>query len=225
MERCGRRDRGCFFRHPPGGEAKRISLASDAPSYAWPCGEGVGERLWFPTDAGLFVLGPEDAAPRRVPGPPLDPDVMLEVVAEDLEGNVWAGHDDTICHAPIDSLQWSCETVPGMLRLRALRAMPSGDLWAATDSSGVWRRRKGRFEAIPASRMLASPTTRALVPSPAGGVWIVGEANCLRVAERPDLAGRMGAPGARRRLAGPSHLGSSWTWPRIPTERCGWPRT
>lgn len=59
-------------------------------------------------------------------------------------------------------------------------------MWASTVDSGVWRFRERRWEPIPAAAALNSNWTTSLRPSPAGGVWIVGEANFLRVRERLD---------------------------------------
>ena len=185
---------GHFFRHDPSGVGFRTVPVEgpNPPAYALACGEGRDGRVWFPTDGGVFVLEAGAQAPRRVPAPRPPADAIWEVAAEDGEGNLWVGLGNRVCRAPTarmlagDAAPWSCETVPGMLHLTALRVTPSGDLWAATSAAGVWRRHEGRFTRIPASDALGSPVTRALVPSPSGGLWIVGEANCVRVEERPD---------------------------------------
>jgi signal transduction histidine kinase len=206
---------GHFFRHDPSGVGFRTVRVEgpNPPAYALACGEGRDGRVWFPTDDGVFVLeagahgrrGASRAAPtcRKPSG---------RSQAEDGEGNLWVGLGNRVCRAPTarvlagDADPWSCETVPGMLHLTALRVTPSGDLWAATSAAGVWRRHAGRFMRIPASDALGSPggaRARALPlrrPLDRGG----GQLRAGGGAARQPRG--VGGAGARRGMAGAADL-------------------
>jgi signal transduction histidine kinase/ligand-binding sensor domain-containing protein len=181
-----------FLRFLPG--APPQAVPAQGPTYSVPCASGESGRLWFPTNAGLYVLGAGETAPRRVVSPPMRQaaSVLLDAVTEARDGTVWTAREEVVCHAPSLALitgadvLWTCEAAPGIGDVQGLLAMPSGDVWAASASAGVWRRHDLRWEMIPASHSLPSLTTQRLVPSPAGGVWVVGEGNFVRVAERTD---------------------------------------
>ena len=165
------------------------------PTFGFQCLSDTAGFTWFPTAEGLYSLAPGAGRPvlSSIP-PPSDSDASVAVaIAETREGEIWIGRTGEVCHSSAAALRagsktgWVCEPAGGGLPIYTLREMPSGDLWATGDGVGVMRRHAGRWESVPGAASLVSPVTYGPIPSPAGGFWIVGQGNCLRVEERPDL--------------------------------------
>jgi signal transduction histidine kinase/ligand-binding sensor domain-containing protein len=162
-------------------------------SNAGRCAAAPDGALWFPTDAGLYLLDPRATQPRLVA--PLEPEgSTFDLVYEDSRGMLWGSRDLEVCAASASAVRaghgvaWSCETRAEGLRINGLLEMPSGRLWATTADSGVLERAAGGWRPIAGSLNLPSELTVGPVPSPLGGVWIVGEGVFLRVRERTDLS-------------------------------------
>lgn len=154
--------------------------------------------LWLATAAGeLFhvpqsTMVPEAVELAALSGPPGEAILGLLV---DSEGRLWIGVGERICRGPAaavlggDPGAVSCQAVPGSLLVRTLVELPSGALWAATEERGVLRREGDGWEPIPAGASLPSPAVMNLVPSPSGGIWVLGHGFVLRVAEAPETEG------------------------------------
>lgn len=148
------------------------------------------------------------APPPEALGPVWD-GLYLSAVLEDTHGRLWVACGESVFHAPAgwvaggepgraspaagdsllrtlpESLTWIREDLPRSELVNALVETPSGALWASTLNMGVLRRRQdGNWEEIPAAAALASVRTHGLVPSPGGGIWIVGAGSIVRVEER-----------------------------------------
>lgn len=154
---------------------------------------GSGE-LWMGTQRGdLLVLEPR-GEPRRVTGPPSSgPDRWVTALTVDREDRLWLGSQETVCHASRQEVRegrapWSCQQIPGARHVHSMASMPSGALWAATEGLGVLRRESDHWERVPGSRKLPSRGVLNLVPSAAGGIWLLGHAVVQRVLERPGTA-------------------------------------
>lgn len=154
---------------------------------------GSGE-LWMGTQDGeLLVLDP-GGEPRRVTGPPSSgPDPRITALTVDREDRLWLGSQETVCHASRREVReggapWSCQQIPGARHVHSMASMPSGALWLATEGLGVLRRESDRWEPVPGSRELPSREALNLVPSSAGGIWVLSHAIVQRVLERPGTA-------------------------------------
>jgi signal transduction histidine kinase len=155
-----------------------------------PAGDG---SVWLGTTTGLFRTSLTGAPPRRVSSP-LD-GRPARVFYEAGGGRIWISDDELLCQASAASAQpgsranWSCETLGGVRTITAIVEVSAGSLWMSTEGAGVWRlAASAGWTPIPASQALPSRTILRLVPSPSGGVWVLGHGTCIRVIERPDLA-------------------------------------
>ncbi len=159
---------------------------------------GEGDALWLGGFGGLYRVdtggfGPDGrSGPRRGRGLDVPDDVVVTAAHRDDEGRLWAGVGERICRIHADSAlaapdpRWRCWTIPGAVHFTSLHQTDAGAVWAASPYLGVLRLREGRWETIPASRELPSRSVLNLVPSPSGGVWIVGHGILQRVDPRPD---------------------------------------
>ncbi|HJQ98676.1 MAG TPA: two-component regulator propeller domain-containing protein, partial [Candidatus Polarisedimenticolaceae bacterium] len=170
---------GAFTSWGPGRPHRTYNIGDT--SIGDPCVTDAEDRLWFPTSDGLWALDRGAPQPRRIPGA----DGYVRAVTMDSEGSPWFARDESVCH--VETGRVVCEVVDARASFVALRFMPSGDLWAASMGRGLYRRHAGRWEPVPGSASLGGAWILRIVPSPKGGVWIVGEGVVSRVEERRDL--------------------------------------
>ncbi|HYE96840.1 MAG TPA: two-component regulator propeller domain-containing protein [Rubricoccaceae bacterium] len=151
--------------------------------------EGPAGTLLLGTGLGLFRVEVDRMTP--IPGLPFpEAEPWVDAVRVGRADTLWVAHDETICRAPVEAAltgrtAWMCDTIPGIAHVTAFAEMPGGTLWAATNRLGVLVRRAGRWVPLPGNRALPSGFVQGLVPSPRGGVWIVGVGMALRVTEDP----------------------------------------
>lgn len=168
-----RRD-GQWVRYPLDGVvfADRCSVAPDG-------------RIWFATDAGLFVAGLGDA-PRGVT--PL-PSKRLQAVYEDRRGGLWIGWDERVCHGEAAAARrgedptWRCEDIAGSVHPTDFAETEAGTLWLGTRQAGLWYRGDDAWRPVPSARVLAGRDVRSIATSPRGGLWIATAAAITRVQE------------------------------------------
>jgi signal transduction histidine kinase len=163
-----------------GGESVAVSACAIAP----------GGTLWLTAEDRLFSKRRGDTTFSTVASPRFDERVA--VVREDSGGRLWLAAGERVCHALVERLHagapavWSCQTVEGVRHIFDLREVGSDRLWMAT-RMGVFHRGAsgGEWLLVPGSRSLSSSIVHRLVPSPSGGVWVIGEGLPLRVIDRP----------------------------------------
>lgn len=149
--------------------------------------------LWITNGLGIFSTAAE-GAPRRVASNPPDPDeaIFFRQIYEDAQRILWVAANEQICQAQASAVrtgtqvQWMCEHIPDARGISAIAEQADGHVWIATDRAGVWRQESGRWLQLPGSRSLPSYSIRGLVPSRAGGVWILGHGTVVRVVEDHD---------------------------------------
>ncbi len=148
--------------------------------------------IWLATSAGVVLTDPSGHGLRMIPVAGFGVDSpSVESVLVDRNGILWVSSGETVCHAresrlrSSDEAEWSCETIPGAVHVSGggLVEMPSGALWLSTNRLGVLRRLGGAWEPVPGVGELPSRSILSLVPSPSGGVWIVGHGALHRVTE------------------------------------------
>jgi len=172
-------------------QGRFVRYRQPTPGWANGCDRGHDGRVWIATTRGLWRTQPGQSQPVLVSHPLGDND--LGAVFEDSKGRLWLTRNGDICHTRAEtidaghSVEWFCDTIEGATSISKPIELPDGSLWAGTNMQGVWRYAEGTgWQSIPASRQLVSMSAR-LVPSPSGGVWVLGLATRLRVLPRPDL--------------------------------------
>jgi signal transduction histidine kinase/ligand-binding sensor domain-containing protein len=120
----------------------------------------------------------------------------VSVVLEDRSQRLWVSGRERMCHAPARAVragaavEWSCSPLPaGTVHLTSMVELPSGALWAASATLGVLHQTADGWEPLEENASLPMRSVLNLVPSPRGGVWLVGAGILQRVAERSDGAG------------------------------------
>jgi signal transduction histidine kinase/ligand-binding sensor domain-containing protein len=161
------------------------------------CSPASHGGIWIASGVGLKHLSADGATLSSVSTPPFPyADSLVQVVLEDRSGRLWAGSREQICHGPVEVVQsgghfeWSCQPLPeGIVHLNSLVELPSGALWASSYTMGVLRHAPGGWVRLPDNAGLAAETVLNMVPSPRGGVWLVGAGILQRVEDRGDGAG------------------------------------
>ncbi|MFW6085293.1 MAG: two-component regulator propeller domain-containing protein [Gemmatimonadota bacterium] len=156
-------------------------------------GTAEGEALWIGTEGGLYRVGTvgfgpsADSAIHRVRGFPADETARVTAVHHDAGGRVWAAAGERICRARADDAVtddepgWRCWIVPGADHFNAFHESASGRMWAASPHAGILRLRNERWEPHPGMARFRSRSVLNLVPSPSGGVWVLGHGMLHRV--------------------------------------------
>jgi ligand-binding sensor domain-containing protein/anti-sigma regulatory factor (Ser/Thr protein kinase) len=172
--------------------------------------QGVSERAWPGPDLGidgctpardggvwigyssLVYIHPQRNVRIEVE-PPLPDDQRnpRPALLHDRNDRLWAGAGTAICHAAAARLLmgerglWSCQDAASPNGVVGMVELDSGRLWAAAGPSGLleydgerWSRR--HIDDAPAQ------TVHAVVPSPRGGVWIVGAGMLIRARDTAD---------------------------------------
>ncbi|MCE9580742.1 MAG: hypothetical protein K8W52_46910, partial [Deltaproteobacteria bacterium] len=149
-------------------------------------------RVWIGTDAGVFAIDPDAAAPVRVGAPPPDATgaPLAEQIAIDARGRIWIARDAEVCVASgarAEPADWACLDVPGAVTIRDLWVAPSGALWLATRPGGLMRVVADgdggpRFEPWADGTGLPGGI-ETLAPSPRGGVWVTTPDGPRRIVE------------------------------------------
>lgn len=177
-----------IIRHP---DLARIMAAS----------RGRGAALWIGTGNGLYRVDAQGLAPpgeadfRRARGLHLADDEQVTAVVheavDDAPDRIWAAAGERICRIAADSAlaadnpAWRCWPVPGAGHFGALHRTGAGTMWAASPYLGVLRLRGEGWEPVPGAERLPSRSVLNLVPSPSGGVWLLGHGILRRVVAEP----------------------------------------
>jgi signal transduction histidine kinase/ligand-binding sensor domain-containing protein len=167
---------------------------AESPGGLYGCAEDPATGgLWLATRHGLLHSAGTRVALRWLRNLPFEErDAAVSGVLLDRERRLWVTHGDAVCRAPADSvrtarpIRWRCAVVPDALEFRDLLELPDGTIWAAAHG-GVFAHGERGWQRIAGSAELGSATVFRLVPSPAGGVWVLGHSSVLRVRPRPDL--------------------------------------
>ena len=149
------------------------------------CAPAAGGALWLLTDRALFLTRPR-GAPLRLSGPEEAEHAVHKSsqVLEDRAGTLWVTGDRQICRVEARALAassdagWRCEVLPA--KPTALVEMPDGTLWASAFGGVVLRRGRTGWLAVrrPAWE---GRTIWKVVPSAAGGAWVLGSGLLERV--------------------------------------------
>jgi signal transduction histidine kinase len=165
------------------------------------CSPAADGGLWIASGQGLQHLSRDGGTLTTVGTlPPAsaagDAPVAIQAVLEDGSGRLWAASYERVCHAPADRIRagaaarWSCESLPtGSVHLNVIVELPAGVLWAASTALGLLRRTENGWDVLPENRRLPTRSVLNLVPSPRGGIWLVGAGILQRVAPGPAGAG------------------------------------
>jgi signal transduction histidine kinase/ligand-binding sensor domain-containing protein len=155
------------------------------------CSPSADGSVWIANQRGLFRTGPVRALPTKYIGP-FGGDRTPDVLFEDRRGRLLVAVNNEICstRAVVEAMRgspdWLCSPLAGATQVSAISSTPAGSIWAGTPK-GVWRFDGNSWRLIPGSDQLPSTRVAGLVPSPRGGVWVLGASGVFRVLERPDL--------------------------------------
>ncbi|HEX7090556.1 MAG TPA: two-component regulator propeller domain-containing protein [Longimicrobiales bacterium] len=180
---------------------RRLGAVSAVPAGFNSCAAAPGPTLWIGSDRGLLRADVRRPALRRVEGVPFGDDAPVHAVLEDRAGRLWAASGERVCYAPAaaaragDAGGWACELLPGAGVVTSLLELEDGGLWASTQQAGVLARGAEGWVPLSRNAELASRDVFGLVPSPSGGVWIIGSGILQRV--------RPGGPGGWEVLEAP----------------------
>ena len=158
------------------------------------CGSGA-EEVWYAVAGRIYrAVSGELAAPERVaelPVPAGDRGGAQRVI-EDDRGTLWVAAGPSVCATRAAALRtgaptWRCSRIPEAAFVHDLEPMPSGALWATTDTHGLWvlPADEDVWERIPGADDLPGRRLLGLGRSPRGGVWLGGAGTLLRVREAP----------------------------------------
>lgn len=156
---------------------------------------GDDDELWLGVTGGVIRVrtaghGGGRSRPDAVGGPVFSPDVLVPALHYDSRDRLWVGVEERICRAEAEALRagegpgWRCWTFPDAVHFSAFHETSSGSIWAASPYAGLLSYRHGRWDTVPGVSGLAARSVLNLVPSQAGGVWMLGHGILLRV--RPD---------------------------------------
>ena len=166
-----------------GGHAIRHSvpgiLFGSAPAPAGGHWLMLGTGVWYLDPAGIL---------RRTSGGPFGsmepgPSAILRA-----GGQVWLAGGERVCHAPVGdsslapAADWACDSLPGSVAVQAFARMGNGSVWAATRRAGVWHHGEAGWTRLAQDTALGALSMNSLVPSPLGGVWVLGGGKVQRVA-------------------------------------------
>lgn len=139
---------------------------------------GRDGTLWIGTERGLLrmrggVLAREGAAGG------LAAEAAVSALAEDAGGNLWIGTRSGLLRRGALTGQMSPIGLGGV-RVTALRAGETGEVWIGTEAHGPWRFHAGRLERITAEPRLVRATVTALVRDQDGSVLVFSSAAAAR---------------------------------------------
>jgi len=166
--------------------------------------------VWRGDYEGIVHVSEGGRAIRSIP-PPAPPGEATPRAAllHDSRDRLWASIDpDQVCSAPVPGLMagsndaWSCDTVERMHTATDMVELPSGTLWLATHSAGMFAREPDGWRPL-LMDSLPTQTVLGLRSSPRGGAWMAGHGFLQRIREgaagRPEVLERItqwhGAPG------------------------------
>jgi signal transduction histidine kinase/ligand-binding sensor domain-containing protein len=146
--------------------------------------------LWLAL--GNMLHRADSQAIRLVAAPRLPDEVEVLSLLRDSESRLWIGGEDVVCAGALagrDTIAgWDCARLPAAGLVLALHETPSGSIWAATSRRGVFTLRDGAWRPAAGNAMLPSTSLLNLIPSRAGGVWVLGHGVVWRVEESADAA-------------------------------------
>ncbi len=166
------------------------------------CAPAPDGGLWVGTTAGLHYMEPGSRQVHPVQSPPVPQDKTGVAASppqagevrpglHDRRDRIWVTTRDAICRAPAarildgDATAWRCDEVPRIESITSMVETAGGVIWASSHRVGVFAHLGDRWEPLPLDH-LPSRSIFRLVPSPRGGVWVMGSGILERVAENPE---------------------------------------
>jgi signal transduction histidine kinase/ligand-binding sensor domain-containing protein len=180
---------GVLWTLPPRYRGSFFSIGFGEISRCSPSADG---SVWIAGQQGLYRTGAVGALPTKYLGP-FGGKRPVDVLFEDRRGRLWVASDQEICSTGAGAepmaggRDWLCSSLPGAAGVSVISSTPAGSIWAGTPE-GVWRFDGNSWRLISGSDQLPSTRISGLVPSPRGGIWVLGASGVFRVFERLDLA-------------------------------------
>jgi signal transduction histidine kinase/ligand-binding sensor domain-containing protein len=155
----------------------------------WNCAASRPDGVWVGDGQSIAHVSAGGRSSRLVPPPAPLMNATRGALLHDSRDRLWASIDpDQVCSALVPRLMagssdaWSCDTVAGMHVATDMIELPTGTLWLATHSAGMFVHRAEGWRPL---RMDSMPTQTVLglKPSPRGGAWMAGHGFLRRVQE------------------------------------------
>lgn len=183
-----------------GSDEDVLELLGDSVA-AWPglevpihgCAAGRHGGVWLGSRSQVTYLDP-DRGTRVVLDPPRPDEVRdpRPVLLHDQRDRLWVGAGELVCQAPASRLLdgeaglWRCKPVATRHGIFQMVELEDGRIWAAAGPAGLIEHDSGRWSSLKLPNA-SSQTVQSVVPSPRGGVWVVGEGMLARA--RPGVDG------------------------------------
>ncbi|MGH7589060.1 MAG: histidine kinase [Gemmatimonadota bacterium] len=157
------------------------------------CHESRDGALWLGTDRGLLLVDPVRSRVRPISTPFQESPPTIDAVVVDHDGELWIASGEAVCRTSEGRLRsegvspWTCDSIAGAVHVSGggLIQTSTGALWASSNRVGVLRREADGWKPVPGVGRFPSRSILSLVPSPSGGIWLVGHGVLRRVVEAP----------------------------------------
>ena len=181
---------GRFVRHAGGDTTEFPDEPTRAPYGR--CARAADGTVWFARRGTLVRTGPpSEPAPVTYESPFQDNQLPFAIL-EDSRGRLWLSSQEVACFADATRVRshtarWTCRALPANTDawIVDLVEADTGEVWAAVRGEGVFRFDGSHWQLVRSSLELRSRWLYSLVPSPRGGVWVLGREVFVRVVASP----------------------------------------
>ena len=130
----------------------------------------TGDRLWIGHEGRLLAYKDDKTVPMPLPGPGPAADDLLQALARDSAGRLYAGFDRSGVHV-YENEQWRWLGLEGMVKRIVID--PENRLWVRMDSGKLgWQSDEGWM--VTAERLSVIPPDFSFVAARDGGLWFRG---------------------------------------------------
>lgn len=151
------------------------------------CAPARAGGLWIATTDGLLHAGAGRGAPEPVDTPRPRFGGTWEAVLEDEAGRLLLAAEGIFCERSPTTAGWRCHSLGQTGKITGMHEPAPGHLWISTMQSGILARQSdGNLAPLAAAGTLPSSAIFGLVPSPSGGLWIIGHGVVQRVEPASD---------------------------------------
>ncbi|MEO0602112.1 MAG: ATP-binding protein [Myxococcota bacterium] len=177
-----------FVRVDPDG-VERFAADIEPTDWIEGCASDHEGGVFLTAGRSLMHAAPGHRAPRRLGDLPRGGPTSRHILLADAE-RLYSVQRGLFCETPRRALltsgpEWGCSQFT--LDASALAIAPSGDLWMSTIARGIRVRTRDGWRASARSlETFTAGQVDEMLPSPRGGLWLVGVPEAMRVSRHPD---------------------------------------